>query len=163
MVKTLPTTYLGLPLSLKGLTKAQLDPFILKFASRSACWKGSLMAKSGRLVLLKANLIPLAMYWMSVFKLPIWAQKLLVSRHVADDAIVAQEDAYVEDEEIHYNPIGNLDVIVYQQDMDRTLPYKHMCGCGSDDEDPEEELDEDVSGILHRGVPKAEIITLQDN
>ncbi|KAE8776883.1 hypothetical protein D1007_50376 [Hordeum vulgare] len=78
MVKTLPTTYLGLPLSLKGLTKAQLDPFILKFASRSACWKGNLMAKSGRLVLLKANLIPLAMYWMSVFKLPIWAQKLLV-------------------------------------------------------------------------------------
>ncbi|KAE8802898.1 hypothetical protein D1007_21332 [Hordeum vulgare] len=78
MVKSLPTTYLGLPLSLKGLTKAQLDPFILKFASRSACWKGNLMAKSGRLVLLKANLIPLVMYWMSVFKLPIWAQKLLV-------------------------------------------------------------------------------------
>ena len=34
------------------------------------------------------------------------------SDHVDDDAIVAQEDAYAENEEIHYNPIGNLDVIV---------------------------------------------------
>ena len=50
------------------------------------------------------------------------------SGHVDDDAIVAQEDAYSENEEIHYNPIGNLDVIVRQQDMDRTLPYNRMCG-----------------------------------
>ncbi|KAE8798087.1 hypothetical protein D1007_26701 [Hordeum vulgare] len=33
MVKTLPTTYLGLPLSVRNLTKSQLDPFLLKFAS----------------------------------------------------------------------------------------------------------------------------------
>ena len=48
--------------------------------------------------------------------------------HVDDDAIVAQKDAYAENEEIHYNPIGNLDVIVHQQDMHRSLPYYCMCG-----------------------------------
>ena len=35
------------------------------------------------------------------------------SGHVDDDAIVPlEEDVYSENEEIHYNPIGNLDVIV---------------------------------------------------
>jgi hypothetical protein len=48
----------------------------------------------------------------------------------------------LENEEIHYNAIGNLDVIVRQQDMDRTLPYNRMCGYGLDDKGPEEELDE---------------------
>ena len=42
--------------------------------------------------------------------------KILAMDHVDDD------DAYAEEEEIHYNPIGNLDVIVHQQDMDRSLP-----------------------------------------
>ena len=36
------------------------------------------------------------------------------SGHVDDDAIVAQEDAYADNEEIHYNAIGNLDVIAQQ-------------------------------------------------
>ena len=62
--------------------------------------------------------------------------KILAMDHVDDD------DAYAEEEEIHYNPIGNLDVIVHQ-DMDRSLPYNRMCGYGSDDEGPEEDLDED--------------------
>ena len=60
-----------------------------------------------------------------------------------DDHAIAHGGDYAEDEEIHYNPIGNLDVIVFQQDMDRGLPYSRMYGYGSDDEGPEEELDED--------------------
>ena len=64
------------------------------------------------------------------------------SGHVDDDVIVAQEDAYAENEEIHYNSIGNLDVIMRKQDMDRILPYNRVCGHNSDDEGPEEELDE---------------------
>ncbi|KAE8813561.1 hypothetical protein D1007_09263 [Hordeum vulgare] len=45
-----------------------------------------------------------------------------VDAHVHDDDI-ALVDIYDEAEEIHYNPIGNLDVILHQQDMDRNLPY----------------------------------------
>src|SRR3990170_4979932 len=55
--------------------------------------------------------------------------------HVDEDAI-AQDDVYAEQEEIHYNPIGDLDVIVHQQDMDRNLPYSRMCRYESDDEGP---------------------------
>ena len=62
--------------------------------------------------------------------------------HVDGDAI-AQDDVYAEEEEIHYNPIGDLDVIVHQQDMDRNLPYSRMCRYESDDEGPPEEFDED--------------------
>ena len=62
--------------------------------------------------------------------------------HVDGDAI-AQDDVYAEEEEIHYNPIGDLDVIVHQQDMDRNLPYSRMCRYKSNDEGPPEELDED--------------------
>ncbi|KAE8817115.1 hypothetical protein D1007_05321 [Hordeum vulgare] len=62
--------------------------------------------------------------------------------HVHDDDI-AHVNIYQEAEEIHYNPIGNLDVILHQQDMDRNLPDTRMYGYNSDDEGPVEELDED--------------------
>lgn len=54
--KSFPVTYLGMPLSLRNLTKADLDPFLVKFGNKTAAWKGGLMAKSGRLVLLKSGL-----------------------------------------------------------------------------------------------------------
>ncbi|KAE8806118.1 hypothetical protein D1007_17720 [Hordeum vulgare] len=59
------------------------------------------------------------------------------------DGEAAHGDVYQEAEEIHYNPIGNLDVILHQQDMDRNLPYSRMHGYDLDDEGPTEELDED--------------------
>ena len=94
--------------------------------------------------------------------------KILAMAHVVDD------DAYAEEEEIHYSPVGNLDVIVHQQDMDRSLPYNRMCGYGSDDEGPKEELDEDgltaqeneiykkVTG-KERGPPLFRDVSLADN
>ena len=42
-----------------------------------------------------------------------------------DDHAIPQDDAYAE-QEIHYHPIGDLDVIVYQQDMDRRLTYSYV-------------------------------------
>ncbi|KAE8809208.1 hypothetical protein D1007_14253 [Hordeum vulgare] len=69
--------------------------------------------------------------------------------HVDDDDVhvyvdaVAHVDAYEEAQEIHYNPIGNLDVILYWQDMDCSLPYSCMYGYDSDDEGMTQELDED--------------------
>ncbi|KAE8769936.1 hypothetical protein D1007_58392 [Hordeum vulgare] len=43
-----------MPLSLCNLTKLELDPLVSKFGNKAGTWKGRLMAKSGRLVLLKA-------------------------------------------------------------------------------------------------------------
>jgi hypothetical protein len=73
-----PITYLGMPLSLRNLTKVDLDPWLLKFGSKTAMWKGRLMAKSGRLVLLKSGLTALAIYMMTVHKLPAWVWKRLL-------------------------------------------------------------------------------------
>ena len=36
--KNFPITYLGMPLSLKNLTKADLDPLLAKFGSKTATW-----------------------------------------------------------------------------------------------------------------------------
>ncbi|KAE8817658.1 hypothetical protein D1007_04769 [Hordeum vulgare] len=69
--------------------------------------------------------------------------------HVVDDDacvygdIITHDDAYAEAEEINYNPIGNLDVILYRQDMYHSLPYSRMYGYDLDDECPVEELNED--------------------
>ncbi|KAE8780951.1 Nucleoside diphosphate kinase 4, chloroplastic [Hordeum vulgare] len=74
--------------------------------------------------------------------------------HVYDDAI-DHVDAYTEVEDIHYNTIGNLDVILYQQDMDRSLPYSLMYGYDSDDEGPTEELDDDVLIAQERKISRS--------
>lgn len=76
--KSFPVTYLGMPLSLRNLTKADLDPFLVKFGNKTAAWKGGLMAKSGRLVLIKSGLTALAIYMMTIHKLPAWVLKKIV-------------------------------------------------------------------------------------
>ena len=38
--KSFPVTYLGMPLSLRNLTKADFDPFLMKFGNKTATWKG---------------------------------------------------------------------------------------------------------------------------
>ncbi|KAE8808844.1 hypothetical protein D1007_14592 [Hordeum vulgare] len=78
-------------------------------------------------------------------EIPVIAQVVDDDDAIANDHAhtIAHDDTYAEEEKIHYNPIGNLDVIVYQQDMDHSLPYAGMCGYGSYDEGLEEELDED--------------------
>lgn len=68
----------GMPLSLRNLTKLDLDPLLFKFGNKAAAWKGGLMAKSGRLVLLKSGLTSLAIYMMTVHKLPAWVLKRMV-------------------------------------------------------------------------------------
>ena len=77
-VKQFPCTYLGMPLSLHALRKVDLEPWLAKFGDKTANWKGSMMAKSGRLVLLKSTLLSLAVYLMTVHKLPTWIRKRVV-------------------------------------------------------------------------------------
>ena len=76
--KTFLVTYLGMSLSPRNLTKGDLDPFLVKFGNKTTAWKGGLMAKSGRLMLLKSGLTALAIYMMMVHKLPAWVLKRLL-------------------------------------------------------------------------------------
>ncbi|KAE8804919.1 hypothetical protein D1007_18933 [Hordeum vulgare] len=71
-------TYFGMPLSLRNLTKVDLDPPLLKFGDKTTTWKGRLMAKSGLLVLLKMGLTTLSIFMMTVHKLPAWAIKNMI-------------------------------------------------------------------------------------
>ncbi|KAK1695700.1 hypothetical protein QYE76_012397 [Lolium multiflorum] len=47
-IKALPTTYLGLPLTVRKLTKTDLQPVIDKLAAKLAFWKARLMSWDGR-------------------------------------------------------------------------------------------------------------------
>ena len=52
----LPITYLGIPLTLRRPTAAQLQPFVDGIADRLPPWKARLMNKTGRLALVKSVL-----------------------------------------------------------------------------------------------------------
>ena len=67
-----------MPLSLHALRKVDLEPWLAKFGDKIANWKGAMMAKSGRLVLLKSTVLALAVYLMTVHKLPPWIRKRVV-------------------------------------------------------------------------------------
>ena len=62
---------------------------------------------------------------------------------------VIQEDGDANDDEdeleegFHGNDVGDLDAYIAQKDMDREMPFRRLYGYDSDDEGPEEELDED--------------------
>ena len=51
-----PCSYLGLPLSYKRLAKAGLQPTLDKIIKRCPTWKAHLMARQGRLILIKSAL-----------------------------------------------------------------------------------------------------------
>lgn len=55
-----PITYLGIPLSLRKPTAAQMQPLIDKARGKLPTWKAKLMPKAGRLALVKSvlNAIP---------------------------------------------------------------------------------------------------------
>lgn len=56
-VAEFPCKYLGLPLSIRRLSKADLQPYIDKVADMLPSWKAALMAMSGRLILVRAVLV----------------------------------------------------------------------------------------------------------
>lgn len=70
----------GMPLSLITLRKVDLYPLMDKFGNKMAAWKGGLMAKSGRLVLLTSLLSSLAIYMMTVHRLPAWVIRRIVQQ-----------------------------------------------------------------------------------
>lgn len=76
-VATLPYKYLGLPLSIKRLTKADLQPILDKVADALPGWKAALMARSGRLIMVKAVLTVIPVYLLIPLDVPKWFLKAI--------------------------------------------------------------------------------------
>ncbi len=72
-----PLTYMGLPISPKALRKADDLPLIEKVDKRLAGWKGSLLSRAGRLVLLNSVLSSVPVFFFSTFRIPVWVSKAI--------------------------------------------------------------------------------------
>ncbi|XP_057506509.1 uncharacterized protein LOC130789694 [Actinidia eriantha] len=69
-VQNLPIKYLGLPLGANSRLKETWKPVIDKVRSRLSLWKRRNLSFGGRIVLIKAALLSLPLYYMSIFKMP---------------------------------------------------------------------------------------------
>lgn len=67
-----PGKYLGLPLHLRRLRRADTQFILDMVGSRAAGWKGRLIYRAGRLALINAVLIPCLVYFLSVFTPSKW-------------------------------------------------------------------------------------------
>ena len=72
-----PCKYLGLPLSLKRLTKNQVQPYIDRIADQLQGWKGNLMTKVGRMVQVQFVLTGMLIYLFMAVEFPAWAIKAI--------------------------------------------------------------------------------------
>jgi len=68
---------LGLPLSIKKLTKDQIQPIIDKIADQLPRWKADLMTKVGRVVQVQHVLTAMLVYLAMAIELPPWAIKAI--------------------------------------------------------------------------------------
>lgn len=76
-VAAFPCKYLGLPLSLRRLTKNDLQPIIDRIADMLPGWKAVLMAKSGRLILTKAVIKAIPIHLLIALDVPWWFIKCI--------------------------------------------------------------------------------------
>ncbi|KAK1609205.1 hypothetical protein QYE76_032878 [Lolium multiflorum] len=74
-VNPFPCNYLGMPLSIKKLTKADWQALLDKVDGFLATWKARLMSKAGRLEMLNSVLTSLAVYLMTINEMPAWVRK----------------------------------------------------------------------------------------
>jgi len=72
-----PCTYLGLPLTLQKLNKAQIQPIIDKIADQLPGWKADLLTKAGRRILVQFVLTSMLIYLVMALDLPPWALKAI--------------------------------------------------------------------------------------
>ena len=69
-IETLPIRYLGLPLTdrrLRTQDSQQVVEKVEKVEKRLGGWRGRLLSRGGRLILVKADLFAIPTYFMSVF------------------------------------------------------------------------------------------------
>lgn len=74
---TFPCKYLGLPLSIRKLTEANLQPIVDKVGDQLPSSKTVLMARSGQLILLKAPLKAIPIYLLIALDMPKWVIKAI--------------------------------------------------------------------------------------
>lgn len=74
-VKDFPVRYLGLPLSIRRVPKAELQTMVDNVMRKMPACHGALMARSGRLVWIKSVLRAIPIYMMMVDSLPPWVRK----------------------------------------------------------------------------------------
>ncbi|KAM0847321.1 hypothetical protein ACQ4PT_055094 [Festuca glaucescens] len=74
-ITSFPCVYLGMPLSLKKLTKADWQALLDKVDKYLATWKARLMSKAGRLEMLNSVLSSLPVYLMTINNMPAWVRK----------------------------------------------------------------------------------------
>jgi hypothetical protein len=72
---SLPCTYLGLPLSCRKPRKIDCQKYIDKIASKLKAWKGKLMSRKGRLILVNSVLTSSMTYFLTIFDPPKWMTK----------------------------------------------------------------------------------------
>ncbi|KAJ1701012.1 hypothetical protein LUZ63_000791 [Rhynchospora breviuscula] len=71
-LSNLPLIYLGLPLTKGRPDRAAYQALIDRIHCKLQAWKGSLMSRAGRIVLASAVLSSIPVFYMSVFKFPMW-------------------------------------------------------------------------------------------
>lgn len=69
--------YLGLPLSIRKLPKASLQPLIDKIAKCPLAWKGRLLNRSGHLTLTKSTLRAIPVHISMAIAVSPWAIKVI--------------------------------------------------------------------------------------
>ena len=68
-IQMLPIKYLGLPLGANPKLKATSKPAVDKIKFKLSSWKRRQLSIGGRIVLIKAILLSLPIYYMSIFKM----------------------------------------------------------------------------------------------
>lgn len=76
-VANFPCKYLGLPLAIRRLTKEDLQPILDQISDMLPGWKAPLMARAGRLVLVRAVLTAVPIYTLMALEIPKWAIKAI--------------------------------------------------------------------------------------
>ncbi|WMV24669.1 hypothetical protein MTR67_018054 [Solanum verrucosum] len=70
-VGALPTTYLGMPLGAKSMSKEIWSSVIEKCEKKLARWKGQYLSLGGRVTLINSVLDAMLTYMMSLFPIPV--------------------------------------------------------------------------------------------
>jgi hypothetical protein len=76
-ILNLPTTYLGLPLTIRRPPKESYTPLITTIQKTQEGWVGAHLSQAGRVVLTNTILNVMPLNYMQVFLLPTWVIKTL--------------------------------------------------------------------------------------
>ena len=76
-IGVLPIRYLGVPLVDRRLRIQDWQPVFEKVETRLGGWRARLISRGGRLILLKAVLAAIPIYYMSIFTMPVGVRRLL--------------------------------------------------------------------------------------